>query len=152
LAAAGGHVSAIEHNSTSFRYFLENAKLNDVHEQTDLYRADCRAVAPGISADRIVMGYYDATQPRADAPPADGDVPDPVSEYAYLDGALAALDPGGILHVHEATPENEVFDRPIGRIEDAAVDHDRAVEVLDRRRVKSYSEGVAHVVVDVRVS
>lgn len=53
--------------------------------------------------------------------------------------------------LHEATPEGLVFDRPIERIEAAAADVDRAVEVTDCRRVKGYSEGVAHVVVDARI-
>ncbi|MFD1586143.1 class I SAM-dependent methyltransferase [Halorientalis brevis] len=131
MARAGAHVTATEHNPTAFRYLLENAKLNDVHDRVDIYRADCRDVADGVEADRVVMGFYDA--------------------YEYLDAALAALEPGGILHMHEATPEGLVFDRPIDRIEDAAAAVDRTVEVLDTRRVKGYSEGVAHVVVDARI-
>jgi len=131
MARAGARVTATEINPTSFRYLLENAKLNDVHDRVDLYRADCRDVAGGVSADRVVMGYYDA--------------------HEYLDAALAALEPGGILHMHEATPESLVFDRPRARLEAAANDAGRRVEMLDRRRVKGYSEGVAHVVVDARV-
>jgi tRNA wybutosine-synthesizing protein 2 len=131
MARAGAHVTATEINPTSFRYLLENAKLNEVHQRVDLYRADCRDVADTVSADRVVMGYYDA--------------------HEYLDSALTALEPGSILHMHEATPEKLVYDRPIERLEAAASEADRSVEVLDRRRVKGYSEGVAHVVVDARV-
>ena len=53
--------------------------------------------------------------------------------------------------MHEATPEELVPDRPVGRLRDAAAERDRSVAVLDTRRVKGYSEGVAHVVVDARV-
>jgi len=131
MARAGARVTATEINPAAFRYLLENAKLNDVQERVDLYRADCRDVADTVAADRVVMGYYDA--------------------YEYLEAALSALEPGGVLHMHEATPEALVYDRPIDRLEAAAAERDRTVEVLDRRRVKGYSEGVAHVVLDARV-
>jgi len=135
MARAGAHVTAVERNPTAFRFLVENVVLNDVDERVHPYRADCRDVVPGFAeegrADRIVMGYYEA--------------------HEYLDSALEALAPGGVLHMHEATPDALVFDRPIERLEAAASEADRAIEVLDTRRVKEYSEGVAHVVVDARV-
>ena len=144
MALAGAHVTAVEHNPTAFRYLVENTMRNGVDGQVHPYRADCRDVVPGFAeeamADRVVMGYYDATEPDDDG------------GYAYLDSALSAVAPGGVVHVHEATPEQLVFDRPIERIEAAAADAGRDVEILDTRRVKGYSEGVAHVVVDARMS
>ncbi|MFB6202230.1 MAG: class I SAM-dependent methyltransferase family protein [Halorhabdus sp.] len=131
MARAGATVTAVERNPTAFQYLLENARLNDVTDRVQPYRADCRDVVDGISVDRIVMGYYDAAE--------------------YLDSALEALDPGGIVHLHEATPDALVFERPIDRLETAANERGRSVEVLDTRRVKTYSEGVEHVVVDARV-
>ncbi|WP_327053312.1 class I SAM-dependent methyltransferase [Halomicrococcus gelatinilyticus] len=129
MARAGARVTAVERNPTAFQFLLENAVMNGVQDRVDAYRADCRDVE--ASVDRVVMGYYDA--------------------YEYLDAALAALDPGGVVHFHEATPEARLWDRPVGRLRDAASERDRTVEVLDRRRVKSHSEGVFHVVVDARV-
>ncbi|KAA9399265.1 class I SAM-dependent methyltransferase family protein [Haloarcula sp. CBA1130] len=135
MARAGANVTAVERNPTAFRFLVENVMLNDVDEQVHPYRADCRDVVPGFAeegrADRVVMGYYEA--------------------HEYLDSALTALAPGGVIHMHEATPDPLVFDRPIERLEAAAAEADRGVEVLDTRRVKEYSEGVAHVVVDARV-
>ncbi|MFB6188871.1 MAG: class I SAM-dependent methyltransferase family protein [Halapricum sp.] len=146
MAVAGAAVVAIEHNPTAFEFLLENAIRNSVTDRIQAYRADNRDVlAAGLDAfgepstvDRIVMGYYDATEPDGDG-------------FTYLDPALDALAPGGTIHVHEATPERLVFERPLERIEAAAAAHDRTAEVLDTRRVKSYSEGVEHVVVDVRI-
>ena len=129
MARAGADVTAVERNPTAFQFLLENAVMNGVQDRVDAYRADCRDV--DASADRVVMGYYDA--------------------YEYLDAALDALDPGGVVHLHEATPEDCLWDRPVGRLRDAANERGRSVEVLDRRRVKSHSEGVWHVVVDARV-
>jgi len=135
MARAGAHVTAVERNPTAFRHLVENVRLNGVDERVHAYRADCRDVIPGFAeegrADRVVMGYYEA--------------------HEYLDSALAALASGGVLHMHEATPDALVFDRPLDRLEAAAADAGRSVEVLDTRRVKAYSEGVAHVVVDARI-
>ncbi|MDS0282386.1 class I SAM-dependent methyltransferase [Haloarcula onubensis] len=143
MARAGADVVAVERNPTAFRYLVENTMRNGVADRVESYRADCRDVlATGLDAfgdaatvDRAVLGYYDATDPEA----------------GYLDHALAALAPGGTLHVHETTPEQLVFERPVERLEAAAADAGRPVEVLDTRRVKSHSEGVVHVVVDARV-
>ncbi|MFB6224574.1 MAG: class I SAM-dependent methyltransferase family protein [Haloarcula sp.] len=135
MARAGAHVTAVERNPATFRFLVENVMLNDVDERVQPYRSDCRDVVPGFAskgrADRVMMGYYDA--------------------HEYLDSALDALAPGGVLHMHEATPDPLVFDRPIERLEAAVDAADRTVEILDTRRVKEYSEGVVHVVVDAQV-
>ncbi|PSQ36792.1 class I SAM-dependent methyltransferase family protein [Halobacteriales archaeon SW_10_66_29] len=149
MARAGARVTAVERNPASFEYLVENVVRNGVQETVETYRADCRdVIAGGIEAvegdggdrdgdgtpfafDRIVMGYYDA--------------------HEYLDSALSALAPGGVVHMHEATPEALVPERPISRLEEAAEAVGREVEVLDTRQVKGYSEGVAHVVVDARI-
>ncbi|MEF8812259.1 MAG: class I SAM-dependent methyltransferase family protein [Halovenus sp.] len=143
MARAGARVTAVERNPAAFGYLVENAVSNGVQDRVETYRADCRdVVAGGLDAaadgaepfafDRVVMGYYDA--------------------YEYLDSAFAAVAPDGVLHVHEATPDALVPDRPVGRIREAAGRANRPVEVLDTRDVKGYSEGVRHVVVDARVA
>ena len=135
MARAGATVTAVERNPAAFEYLLENAMRNDVTDRLHAYRGDNREVVPSLAEeqpfDRVVMGYYDS--------------------WEYLDVALPTLASGGLLHMHEATPETLVPDRPVDRLETAAADHGRAVEVLDVRHVKGYSEGVAHVVVDARI-
>lgn len=130
MARAGARVTAVERNRVAFRYLLENAVLNGVEERIDAYRADCRDVeVQGV--DRVVMGYYEA--------------------HAYLPAALEALGDGGVLHMHEATPEAELWERPVSRLREAAENAGKDAEILDERRVKSHSAGVAHVVVDARI-
>ncbi|WP_415379119.1 class I SAM-dependent methyltransferase [Halosimplex sp. TS25] len=152
MARAGADVTAIERNPASFRYLLENVQRNGVTDRVQPYRADCRDVvaqtdpATDVTADRVVMGYYEASEPRSEDSRSSSD-----ASYEYLDSALGALEPGGVVHVHEATPEGLVPGRPVGRLRDAAAERGRSVDVLDTRRVKGYSEGVAHVVVDARV-
>ncbi|MXR52288.1 methyltransferase domain-containing protein [Halovenus sp. WSH3] len=134
MARAGAHVTAVEHSPTTFAYLVENVVRNGVQESVETYRADCRDViaeAEGFEFDRIVMGYYDA--------------------YEYLDSAFAALGPNGTIHMHEATPEELVPDRPERRLREAAGRAERSVAKLDTRTVKGYSEGVSHIVVDADI-
>ncbi len=160
MARAGASVTATELNPTAFRYLLENAMLNDVAGRVDAYMTDCRDLAGELEADRIVMGYYGSSESAADdgddagaddseAPAADhGTRRDEAHEF--LPAALEALSPGGVVHYHEATPESRLWDRPLERLEVAADAADRELSVLEKRRVKSHSAGVAHVVVDAR--
>ena len=141
MARAGAEVTAVERNPEAFRYLVENAALNDVTDRVTPFRADCRDVVSwsldpdtdvDATADRIVMGYYDA--------------------HEYLDAALDVLEPGGVLHLHEATPEADLWDRPVSRLEAACDDAGRNVEMVETRRVKSHAEGVAHVVLDATIT
>jgi tRNA wybutosine-synthesizing protein 2 len=133
MARAGARVTAVERNPAAFEYLVENVVRNEVQPRVETYRADCRAViAAGGSEfafDRVVMGHDDA--------------------HEYLDAAFEALAPGGTVHVHAATPEALVPDRPVGRIREAA--GERTVEVLDVRQIRDYGEGVTHLVVDLAV-
>jgi tRNA wybutosine-synthesizing protein 2 len=133
MARAGARVTAVERNPVAFEYLLENAVRNGATDRIEAYRGDCREVLPALDGrfDRAVLGYYDA--------------------HEYLDAVLPTLADGGTVHMHEATPEALVPDRPVGRLREAAAALGRAVEVLDVREVKGYSEGVAHVVVDARI-
>ena len=129
MARAGASVTAAEIDPTSHLRLVENARRNGVAARLDAILGDCRDVE--TTADRVVMGYYDA--------------------HEYLDSALDAVVSGGVVHLHEATPEALFPDRPIGRFRDAAAAAGRSVDVLDTRRVKSHSAGVVHGVVDARV-
>ncbi|QLH76022.1 class I SAM-dependent methyltransferase family protein [Halosimplex rubrum] len=169
MARAGADVTAIERNPASFEFLLENVRRNGVTDRVQPYRADCRDVlrvaaepprtdevgdadpaqvdsATDVRADRVVMGHYDASEPRSEDSRSPSD-----ASHEYLDSALGALEPGGVVHMHEATPETLVPDRPVERLRAAAAERGRSVDVLETRRVKGYSEGVAHVVVDARV-
>ncbi|EMA38231.1 class I SAM-dependent methyltransferase [Halobiforma nitratireducens] len=143
MARNGAQVTATEINPTAFRYLLENAVLNEVSDRVDAYMADCRDLAGEIEADRVVMGYYGSDDGEKSARAE--------AAHEFLDDALEALVPGGVVHYHEATPESRLWERPEARLERAVDRAGRSLAYLDRRRVKSHSAGVAHVVVDVRV-
>lgn len=127
MAAAGATVTATEINPTAFRYLVENAKLNDVGDRLQPYLADCREVP--VTADRVVMGHYDA--------------------HEYLETAFSSVRDGGVIHYHAVVPEAELWERPEKRL--TTVESNHEATIVGRRRVKTYAEGVAHVVVDARV-
>jgi tRNA wybutosine-synthesizing protein 2 len=135
MAREDATVTAVERNPTAFSYLVENVVRNGVTDRVETYRADCRDVIAGFAAgtefDRICMGHYDA--------------------HEFLADALTTLAPGGTVHVHAATPGRLLPERPARRVREAAAEADRVIDEMEIRRVKTYSEGVFHVVVDVVV-
>ena len=129
MARAGADVTAAEIEPAAYRYLVENTRLNHVTDRLRPVLGDCRDVE--TTADRVVMGYYDA--------------------HEYLDAALAALVAGGFLHLHEATPEPLFPERPADRLRSSADAAGRSVQILATRVIKDHSPGVVHGVVDARV-
>lgn len=123
-------IFAIEINPVAFGYLKENMKLNRVEDIIEPILGDCAVVTPRGSADRVIMGYLNA--------------------HEFLEQGISALLPHGLLHYHEAVPE-AIERRPVGRIIEAAEKLGRKAEIITMRRIKKYSPGVWHVVVDARV-
>ncbi|GAB7018905.1 class I SAM-dependent methyltransferase [Halostagnicola bangensis] len=153
MARAGAKVTAAEVNPTAFRYLLENAMLNEVQSDLEAYMTDCRELAEGLEVDRVVMGYYGVgDEPKPSSDPGDETGTRTDEAHEFLPAALEALEPGGTVHYHEATPESLLWERPVERVEGAIEAAGRTLErVDDRRRVKSHSAGVEHVVLDAVV-
>ena len=115
-------IIGIEINPESFAYLKENIGLNKVEEIFVPICGDCSKAAPEGTADRVLMGYVGTT-------------------HHYLEPAIKALKKsGGILHYHETVPEHL-----------ARIRLGRKVEILETRRIKKYSPGILHVVVDARI-
>jgi len=123
-------IFAIEINPVAFGYLKENIKLNRVEDIVEPVHGDCALATPRGIADRVIMGYLDACE--------------------YLDHGIRALLQGGIVHYHEAVPE-AIEKRPVERVVEAARKQGRKAEIIRMRRIKKYSPGVWHVVVDARI-
>lgn len=123
-------IYSIEINPNSYFYLNENIKLNKLTNVTPIL-GDCMVHTPKYKADRIVMGYVKTT-------------------HHYLKVAIDSLNEGGILHYHETVPEKLMHTRPVERIISQAGNRD--VEVLKINKIKKYSPGVEHVVVDARIN
>ncbi len=121
-------VYAIEINPNSYHYLLENIRLNSVKAVPIL--GDSMHVTPEGIADRVVMGHVECSE--------------------FLPVAIRALKGRGWIHYHEAVPE-QVIERPIRRVISAVRAEGKNVRIECVRKVKNYSPGVVHVVVDAFV-
>ncbi len=124
-------IIAIEINPVSFGYLKENISLNKVENIVEPICGDCSLLTPCKMANRVIMGYLDG--------------------HIYLKHGIDALLPGGILHYHEAVPES-IENRPAGRVIETAHEEGRDVKILGSSRIKKFSPGVWHVVVDAVVN
>lgn len=122
-------IISIEINPNSYHFLCENVKLNKLDNVTPVL-GDCMEKTPDYKADRIIMGYVKTT-------------------HHYLKVAIDSLNEGGILHYHETVPEKLINTRPISRIISQA--GGRKVELLKINKVKKYSPGVWHVVIDAQI-
>ena len=123
-------VIAIEINPNSYRFLCENIELNKLDNITPIL-GDCKTETPKYKADRIIMGYVKTT-------------------HHYLKVAIDSLNEGGILHYHETVPEKLIETRPLERIISNADGRD--VDLLKINKIKKYSPGVEHVVIDVQIN
>ncbi|MFZ2498198.1 class I SAM-dependent methyltransferase [Methanosarcina sp.] len=126
-------ITSIEINPESFAYLKENIRLNKIEDIIIPINGDCSRFTPEGTADRVLMGYVGTT-------------------HHYLEPGIKALKKTeGVLHYHETVPENLAKTRPHERIRKAAEALGKKVEILETRRIKKYSPGVLHVVVDAKI-
>jgi len=122
-------IYAIEINPDSYGYLIENIGLNGINNVIPIL-GDSMFITPEKVADRVIMGH--------------------IYCHDFLPAAIRALDGSGIIHYHESTPE-VVIDRPVRRVEKACSRMGKRCKILNFRKVKNYSPGVYHVVVDAKV-
>jgi len=125
-------IVAIEINPVAYGYLVENVRLNHVDEIVEPVLGDCAEAVPRGVADRGVMGYVGTTD-------------------QYLDAGIGALRPGGVLHYHQTVPEwlyPQMLEEDLAK---AAKRAGRSIKIERSARVKKYSPGMVHAVVDARV-
>ena len=123
---------AIEINPVAYGYLKENVRLNHAESIVEPVLGDCQKETPKGVADRVVMGYVGATD-------------------RYLETGVQALRPGGVLHYHQTIPSRKYPDDAIKDVVEAAEKLGKKAEILNCARVKKYSPGVVHAVVDARI-
>ncbi len=124
-------VYACERNPRSFRYLVENVRLNRADVVIPLL-GDCRVTAPRGVADWVLMGHFDARD--------------------YLDVAFRCLRGKGTIVYHDLCPKEQVPEEPIRRVAEAARANWMQPVRVEHRIVKSYAPGIVHVVVQARVA
>ncbi len=125
-------IIAIEINPVAFGYLVENVRLNGVEKIVEPVLGDCAVAAPKGVADRVVMGYVGSTD-------------------QYLDAGIAALRPGGVLHYHQTVPEKLYPQKLEEDLAEAAKRAGRSIKIERCARVKKYSPGMLHAVLDARI-
>ncbi|RLI81408.1 MAG: class I SAM-dependent methyltransferase family protein [Archaeoglobales archaeon] len=122
-------IYSIEINPESYFYLIENIRLNRVNNVIPIL-GDSMNVTPEGFAERVVMGH--------------------IFCHEFLPVAVKSLRSDGYIHYHESVPE-VVIDRPIERIRSVCESLGREVRIENFRKVKNYSPGVLHVVVDAYI-
>ncbi|NPV63766.1 MAG: class I SAM-dependent methyltransferase family protein [Methanotrichaceae archaeon] len=125
-------ILAIELNPVAFHYLQDSVQLNHVADRVRPLLGDCRDRTPVGLADRVIMGMVQVTD-------------------QYLQTGIRALRPGGMLHYHQTIPSRLYPARAIDDVVKAADEEGRKAEIIGCSRVKKYSPGVVHAVVDARI-
>ncbi len=125
-------IMAIELNPNAYSYLCQNILQNHVEKIVKPIFGDCMNETPKGVADRVVMGMVQVTD-------------------RYLQKGIQALRPGGILHYHQTIPSWKYPDAATKDILEAAEALGRKAEILRCLKVKKYSPGVVHAVVDASI-
>ena len=125
-------IVAIEINPVAYGYLVENIRLNGVDGIVVPLHGDCARMTPEGVADRAVMGYVGTTD-------------------RYLDAGIRALRQGGVLHYHQTVPERLYPGRLEEDLAEAAERAGRSAKIERAARVKKYSPGMLHAVIDARI-
>lgn len=125
-------ILSIELNPVAFEFLCKNITLNHVEDIVQPVLGDCANVTPLGVADRVVMGMVQVTD-------------------KYLQTGISALRPGGVLHYHQTIPSRSFPDAAVQDVTNAALALGRKAEILQCIRVKKYSPGVVHAVIDARI-
>ena len=127
-------IFAIDTNPDSIHYLLENTRLNRVEKNISVIESDCRKVSMKNIADRVIMGYLPGTE-------------------KFLPAAFRFLKDSGTIHYHNVYHESDIWDKPLEELECGAKKAGyRMLKISHRGKVKQFSPGKQHVVVDAEFS
>jgi len=134
LAKKVKKVIAFELNPAAFRYLKRNIGLNKLHN-IKACLGDAKDLAPRFAgaADRVIMNL-------------------PHSAFNFLGEALTILSSsGGFVHYYDVKPENE-FPETIERVNEFVKNHDRTVETIHLKKVRSYAPRQYHIAIDLKIA
>ncbi len=124
-------ITAVDINEAAIKYLNENIRLNKLKGSIETYCGDVREVAKSFNLkfDRIIMNL-------------------PGLAYTFLDVAVDLIEDGGIINYYEFS---DSYEQGIKRLESAASDAGKKVEIINTRKVKSTSPGEWHVAIDGKI-
>ncbi len=128
--AGAATIIACEINPLAFHYLEENVRRNGVGGIVRPVLGDNRDLPGERIADRVVMGYVRTTA-------------------RHLEKAFSLVRQNGVIHYQDTFPLEVFPQMALDNIAGAAGGRKFKVELV--REVKSYSPGVSHMVLDLRV-
>ncbi len=131
-------IYSIELNPFSYKFFVENIKLNHLEDIIIPIMGDCKEEVlklskKGIKADRVIMGVF------------------PAPKAFIKDGLSLAKGDGSVYH-YEGVVEKEKYTELFDEFNQIAEENKCSCKLISHRFVKSYGPNLYHVVLDIRVS
>lgn len=125
-------IYAIEINSKSYGYLVENIRLNKVGSKVVPILSDCAVETPklGKITDRVIMGLLPSCK-------------------EYLKDAMKVVKHNGIIHYHGVAKKEDK--KLFEDVETAARKEGREVKLIKKTKVKSYAPKVYHFVLDCKI-
>ncbi len=136
LANSGAnHVHACEMTIASVEGLKKGLAVNDVEQKCTIHEGDNQTTMPALKgvADRVILGLL------------------PSSEKTWTLACDCLKPEGGIIHVHMNIHNHELETWPQEAKEYFANYSNRHTEILHLEIVKSYSPGISHVVLDLKM-
>ena len=124
-------ITAVDINDKAIKYLNENIKLNKLKGNIKTYCGDVRDVANSFNTkfDRIIMNL-------------------PGLAYTFLDVSVDLIKNGGIINYYEFS---DSYEQGIERLNKAANNVGKKVEIINTRKVKSTSPGEWHIAIDGKI-
>ncbi len=124
-------ITAVDINDKAIKYLNENIKLNKLKGNIKTYCGDVRDVANSFNTkfDRIIMNL-------------------PGLAYTFLDVSVDLIKNEGIINYYEFS---DSYEQGIERLNKAANNVGKKVEIINTRKVKSTSPGEWHIAIDGKI-
>ena len=131
-------IYSIEINPYSFKFLVENIKLNQLEDKITPINGNCKEEVlklsnNGVKADRVIMGVFPAPK-------------------GYIKEALTLYKETGTFYHYEGVIDNDNYSDLYQEFEETVKENRLRSELVDKRIVKSYGPRLYHVVLDIRVS
>ncbi|MFW9878936.1 MAG: class I SAM-dependent methyltransferase family protein [Candidatus Thorarchaeota archaeon] len=132
-----GKIFSIELNPESYKFLVENIKLNHLESKIIPIYGDCkveviRLSESGIRADRVIMGVFPAPK-------------------EYIKEALTLVSDNGTIVHYEGVIEKDKYLVLFEEFNEIAIKGNFKCELKSYRLVKSYGPNLYHIVLDIVV-
>ena len=129
-------IHAIEWNPDAFHFLQQNIQSNNVSHLFQPHFGDTHQLAPRISkgqADRVIMGLIQGTD-------------------QYLEQGILCLRPGGMMHIHEIGPKEDMATQLFSQLHKIALTMNRQADLVSTRMIKTYNPRYNHFVLDIQLN